>query len=128
MNKSAVLSSQEHPGETACHIEPPFQKPKQLKSGIKQGAWSVFSSTFLTVFLAEMGDKTQLTTLLMVAQSQSPWVVFAGAATALIATSILGVLIGRILASRLSPRTLELAAGVTLLFISLTLLWDVIHF
>ncbi len=135
MNKSAVLPTLDSPGDPAPHLEPLAlsdiiisHKQVQPKSGQKQGAWSVFSSTFLTIFLAEMGDKTQITTLLMVAQSQSPWVVFAGAATALIATSILGVLLGRILATRLAPKTLESAAGATLLLISLTLLWDVIHF
>ncbi len=75
-----------------------------------------------------MGDKTQLATLLMSAQSQSPWVVFVGAATALIATSLLGVVIGRWLATRLSPRTLETSAGALLLFISVMLLWDVVQF
>ena len=74
-----------------------------------------------------MGDKTQLATLLISAQSQSPWVVFAGAAVALIATSLLGVLLGRWLANRLSPKTLETAAGALLLFISVMLLWDVVQ-
>ena len=74
-----------------------------------------------------MGDKTQLATLLMSAQSSSPWIVFAGAAVALIATSLLGVLIGRWLANRLSPKTLETAAGALLLFISVMLLWDVVQ-
>ncbi|HEY9675165.1 MAG TPA: TMEM165/GDT1 family protein [Waterburya sp.] len=103
-------------------------QPSQLVTISKLGRWGIFSSTFLTIFLAEMGDKTQLATLLMSAESHSPWVVFAGAATALIATSLLGVLIGRWLATRLSPKTLETSAGALLLFISVTLLWDVVHF
>jgi Ca2+/H+ antiporter, TMEM165/GDT1 family len=93
----------------------------------KPGIWGIFGSTFLTIFLAEMGDKTQLATLLMSAQSSSPWIVFAGAAAALIATSLLGVLIGRWLANRLSPKTLETSAGALLLFISVMLLWDVVQ-
>jgi putative Ca2+/H+ antiporter (TMEM165/GDT1 family) len=101
------------------------QKPQRVKA-CSLGRWGIFSSTFLTIFLAEMGDKTQLATLLMSAQSQSPWVVFAGAAAALIATSLLGVLIGRWLATRLSPKTLETSAGALLLFISVMLLWDVV--
>lgn len=109
-----------------CRIKNP-QKSQSLKSS-QPGIWGIFSSTFLTIFLAEMGDKTQLATLLMSAESQSPWVVFAGAATALIATSLLGVLIGRWLATRLSPKTLETSAGALLLFISVMLLWDVVHF
>lgn len=102
---------------------------QKLQTGKRRqgGVWNIFSSTFLTIFLAEMGDKTQLATLLMSAQSQSPWVVFTGAAAALIATSLLGVLIGRWLSHRLSPKTLETSAGVLLLFISAMLLWDVMQ-
>lgn len=89
--------------------------------------WTVFSSTFLTIFLAEMGDKTQLATLLISAQSQSPWVVFAGAAMALIATSLLGVLIGYWLARRLSPKTLDIAVALLLLIITGLLVGDVLN-
>jgi putative Ca2+/H+ antiporter (TMEM165/GDT1 family) len=88
--------------------------------------WTVFSSTFVTIFLAEMGDKTQLATLLMSAQSQSPWIVFAGAAMALIATSLLGVLIGYWLAKYLSPKVLDIVVSLLLLFISGLLIGDVI--
>ncbi|HEY9627645.1 MAG TPA: TMEM165/GDT1 family protein [Coleofasciculaceae cyanobacterium] len=86
----------------------------------------VFASTFLTIFLAELGDKTQLTTLLMSAESQSPWTVFAGAGAALILTSLLGVLVGSWLAKRISAKTLEKAAAVMLLVIAALLIWDVI--
>lgn len=102
------------------------RKPQQAQER-NRGVWRIFSSTFLTIFLAEMGDKTQLATLLMSAESHAPWVVFAGAAIALIATSLLGVLIGRWLAHRLSPKTLEMSAGALLLFISVMLLWDVVQ-
>jgi putative Ca2+/H+ antiporter (TMEM165/GDT1 family) len=119
----------ELPSKSATTTEPVTrpQKPQQYKA-CTLGTWGIFSSTFLTIFLAEMGDKTQLATLLMSAQSHSPWVVFAGAAAALIATSLLGVLLGRWLARRLSPKTLETSAGALLLFISVMLLWDVVHF
>ena len=92
----------------------------------KSGAWGTFLSTFITIFLAEMGDKTQLATLLLSAQSRSPWVVFLGAGTALIATSLVGVLLGRYLAKVLSPRTLDIAAGMLLLVIAILLLGDVV--
>lgn len=94
----------------------------------KKSSTAVFGSTFLTIFLAECGDKTQISTLLMSAESHSPWTVFLGAATALISTSLLGVILGQWLANRLSPRTIETAAGVSLLFIAATLLWDVAQF
>ncbi len=93
----------------------------------KSSAWSTFFSTFITIFLAEMGDKTQLATLLLSAESQSPWIVFLGAGTALIATSLVGVLLGRYLAKVLSPRTLDIAAGMLLMVISILLLGDVVE-
>lgn len=86
----------------------------------------VFFTTFITIFLAEIGDKTQLSTLLMSAESQAPWVVFCGSAAALLTTSLLGVLLGSWMATRLSPKTVEKSAGVMLLLISLMLFWDVI--
>lgn len=91
-----------------------------------ESALVTFGTTFVTIFLAEIGDKTQLSTLLMSAQSHSPWVVFMGSAAALITTSLLGVLLGSWIASRLSPKTVEKAAGVMLLLISIMLFWNVV--
>jgi Ca2+/H+ antiporter, TMEM165/GDT1 family len=88
--------------------------------------WGVFSSTFLTILMAEMGDKTQLATMLMSAQSQSPWIVFAGAGAALVSTSLVGVLLGRWLSNHITPRTLNLLGGILLVSISLMLFWDVL--
>lgn len=87
----------------------------------------IFSSTFFTVLLAEMGDKTQITVLLMSAESQSPWLVFVGAGLALMMTSLLGVLVGHWLSQHFPPRLLETAAGALLLLIAIGLLWDVVH-
>jgi Ca2+/H+ antiporter, TMEM165/GDT1 family len=100
---------------------------ESVKSLQKSTVWSTFFSTFITIFLAEMGDKTQLATLLLSAQSQSPWIVFLGAGTALIATSLVGVLLGRYLAKILSPRTLDIAAGALLMVIAILLLGDVVQ-
>ncbi|OUL29857.1 UPF0016 family membrane protein [Nostoc sp. T09] len=86
----------------------------------------IFGTTFITIFLAEIGDKTQLSTLLMSAESHAPWIVFMGSGAALITTSLLGVLLGSWIANRLSPKTVEKSAGVMLLLISLMLFWDVI--
>lgn len=87
--------------------------------------WQVFVSTFLTIFLAEMGDKTQVATLLMTAESHAPWVIFLGASTALFSTSLVGVLLGRWLASRLSPQTLDRSAAIMLIGVSGMLFWEV---
>ncbi|MEG4346163.1 TMEM165/GDT1 family protein [Microcoleus sp. A003_D6] len=111
------------PAELSVSANPDIcQEEKKLKSK----HWAIFASTFATIFLAEIGDKTQLAILLMTAESRNPWIVFAGAGSALIATSLLGVLLGRWLASRIAARTLERAAGGILLAISAVLLWEVL--
>lgn len=107
-------------------VRPPAEAAASTQSKRdRQGFWTVFASTFATIFLAEVGDKTQVTTLLMSAESGKPWVVFLGAGTALVTTSLLGVLVGRWLARRVLPRTLDTAAGAMLLMIAIWLLWDV---
>ena len=87
--------------------------------------WRCFISTFITIFLAELGDKTQVATLLLSAQSHQPWVVFGGAAAALVSTSLVGVLLGQWLAKFLTPKTLELATGSILAIVAVLLLIDV---
>ena len=112
-------------------VELPQKSSGSRVAQAHQGRWQgfgVFCSTFVTIFLAELGDKTQVTTLLMSAESESPWMVFTGAALALVTTSLLGVLVGRWLANRLSPKSLETAAGAALLLVSVSLLWDIVHF
>ena len=87
--------------------------------------WRCFFSTFVTIFLAELGDKTQVATLLMSAQSHQPWVVFGGAAAALVSTSLVGVLLGQWLATFLTPKTLELATGSILAVVAILLFIDI---
>lgn len=96
------------------------------KSSDSKGFWGIFTSTFITIFLAELGDKTQVTTMLMSAESQSPLIVFAGAGTALVATSLIGVLLGRWLSKRVSEETLDICAGVLLLLITIGLVGDIV--
>ena len=73
-----------------------------------------------------MGDKTQLVTLLMSAESQAPWIVFLGAAIALLTTSLLGVLVGYWLAKKLAPQTLDLSIAILLLVITAWLVGDIV--
>jgi putative Ca2+/H+ antiporter (TMEM165/GDT1 family) len=77
-------------------------------------------STFGVVFLAEMGDKTQLATLALAAGG-SRWGVFFGSALALIATSAIAVLAGGVVARYVDPVWIHRAAGV--LFIVLGLVY-----
>lgn len=95
-------------------------------SGNKQSFITVFSGTFLTIFLAEMGDKTQLSTLLLAAESGKPWLVFLGAALALISTTLVGVVIGYWLTTKVKPEILDLFLALLLLFVAGLLIGDVV--
>lgn len=73
----------------------------------------LLATVFSTVFFAELGDKTQLATLLYAARTpEAKWTVFAGAAIALVLTSALGVLAGDLVARYVDGRTLARVAGV----------------
>jgi putative Ca2+/H+ antiporter (TMEM165/GDT1 family) len=75
--------------------------------------WKAFFSVFVTVFLAEIGDKTQLATVLFAAEAKtSKWVIFAGSALALVLAAAIGVLVGAQLERFVSPRTLKIVAGI----------------
>lgn len=76
-------------------------------------SWQAFATIFLTVFLAEIGDKTQLATMLFSAKGEaSKWLVFAGSATALVLAAAIGVVVGGQLEKLISPSTLQVIAGV----------------
>jgi putative Ca2+/H+ antiporter (TMEM165/GDT1 family) len=75
--------------------------------------WKAFLTVFVTVFVAEIGDKTQLATMLFASEAKtSKWVIFAGAALALTAAAAIGVLVGAQLERYVSPKTLKLVAGI----------------
>ncbi len=76
------------------------------------------------MFLAEVGDKTQITTMMITAESDLPLVVFFGAAIALVLTSFLGVVGGKWLSRKLSPYWLDTLAGLSFLILAIALLWD----
>ncbi|MGH9818849.1 MAG: TMEM165/GDT1 family protein [Pyrinomonadaceae bacterium] len=56
--------------------------------------WKIFATAFVTLFLAELGDKTQLAVITMSADTNSKLSVFLGAATALITVTVIGVMVG----------------------------------
>jgi len=75
--------------------------------------WQAFLTVFVTVFLAEVGDKTQLATLLFSAKGESSrWVIFAASSTALVLAAGIGVLVGGQLEKFVSLGTLKLVAGL----------------
>lgn len=74
--------------------------------------WKVLLTVFVSVFLAEMADKTQLVTMLFAAdESVSKWTVFFAASAALVLTTAIGVAAGTLLSEVINPRLLSLLAG-----------------
>ena len=74
--------------------------------------YKILLTVFATVFIAELGDKTQLATMLFAADREvSKWTVFIGASLALILTSAIGVLLGSVISSYLSAKHLHYIAG-----------------
>ena len=94
---------------------------KAAEAGASTTWLGVFLTTATTVFLAELGDKTQLAALLLSAESGRPVVVFVGASLALICSSLVGVLLGRWLSTVMAPEQLERAAGLLMVALGLWL-------
>jgi putative Ca2+/H+ antiporter (TMEM165/GDT1 family) len=84
--------------------------------------WKLFASTFGAIFLAELGDKTQLATLSL-ASGGSRWVVFAGAALALVASSAIAVLAGEAVSRVIPPIWIRRGAGALFLVLGLAFLF-----
>ena len=83
--------------------------------------FSILITSFSTIFLAELGDKTQLATLMLSAQSGRPLIIFTGAALALISTSLLGVLIGQWIANNLPRQKFTVISGIIMLSLGIYL-------
>jgi putative Ca2+/H+ antiporter (TMEM165/GDT1 family) len=84
-------------------------------------------SIFVTVFLAEFGDKTQLATVLFAGEGKhSPWMVAAAAGGALVLSTILAVVVGTLAARHLQGVPLKLLAGIGFILIGAWSVWE--HF
>jgi len=80
----------------------------------------LLSTVFVTVFVAELGDKTQLSTMLYASNARNnTWIVFLGAALALIVSSALGVFAGELIGSRINPKLLSRIAGIGFIAVGL---------
>ena len=85
--------------------------------------WKLLLTTFVTVFVAELGDKTQLATFGLAGSSQSRLSVFLGSALALLLSTAIAVVAGDALARRISP--LWLQRGAAVLFVLLGIIMGV---
>jgi putative Ca2+/H+ antiporter (TMEM165/GDT1 family) len=77
--------------------------------------WQVLGSAFLMIFLAELGDKTQLSTFAFASQSKSPLSVFLGASLALVLSSFIGVILGGLVGRFVPERIMKVLAGLVFL-------------
>jgi putative Ca2+/H+ antiporter (TMEM165/GDT1 family) len=86
--------------------------------------WRVFVTIFASVFIAELGDKTQLATMLFAADKDiNKWMVFFAASSALIVASAIGVLAGTFLSEYINEKVLAYIAGTGFIIIGIYTLY-----
>jgi putative Ca2+/H+ antiporter (TMEM165/GDT1 family) len=87
--------------------------------------WKIFITIFVSVFIAELGDKTQLTTMLFASdKAVNKYTVFFAASAALIAASAIGVLAGALVAEHINERYLRYIAGIGFIGIGIFTLYN----
>ena len=99
-------------------------KLEKNEKNIEKSFITIFITTFTTIFIAELGDKTQIATLMLSAESGKPIIVFVGSSIALISSSVVGVIIGKWLSKIISPSKFALFTGALMMIISLVLAYD----
>jgi Ca2+/H+ antiporter, TMEM165/GDT1 family len=88
--------------------------------------WKLAALAFGTLFLAELGDKTQLAVFSLAAENRRPWPVFVGASAALVVVTFLGAFLGGFLTKYIAPSTLQLVAGLLFVVIGAFTLYEAI--
>ncbi|HMS08536.1 MAG TPA: TMEM165/GDT1 family protein [Pyrinomonadaceae bacterium] len=83
----------------------------------------IFGTAFLTLFLAELGDKTQLAIIVLTAKTESKLAVFLGASLALVLVSLLGVLVGGVLSQYVPTEWLQRIVAVAFIIIGILMLF-----
>lgn len=85
----------------------------------------LFATVFATIFLAELGDKTQLATLLFASRAPANLLtVFLGASLALITTSLIGVAAGSLVSQYVDQKYLAYAAGAGFVIVGIWTIWQ----
>ena len=86
--------------------------------------WRVFITTFGVIFLAEMGDKTQLAAMTMAAETKKPLAVFISAALALVCVSAIGVAAGGLLSHYIPLIWIKRVSAVAFIVVGVLILMD----
>lgn len=87
--------------------------------------FKVILTAFAMVFLAELGDKTQLATFALAAENKKRLAVFLGSAGALVMTSLLAVIFGSAISRLIPPNYIKIGAGALFILLGLWMLWSV---
>ena len=90
--------------------------------------WKVLTTTFGLIFLAELGDKTQLGAFTLAARTSRPWTVFLGASAALVAVTALGVGLGDLIRRLFPERIMNISSAVLFLLVGAWLLIKALFF
>jgi putative Ca2+/H+ antiporter (TMEM165/GDT1 family) len=85
--------------------------------------WQLLGLSFITVFLAEIGDKSQLAAIALGGSCKSPRAVFFGSVAALLLATLIGVLAGEGVAQLLPAQILKAIAAIGFAFMAVRLLW-----
>jgi len=85
--------------------------------------WHLLGLSFITVFLSELGDKSQLAAIALSGRSQSTRAVFLGSASALLLTSLIGTLAGGVVAELLPTKLLKAIAAIGFAILAIRLLF-----
>ncbi len=86
--------------------------------------WKLLGLTFGVIFIAELGDKTQLACILMAAQSNKPWLVFLGASLALVMVTLLGILLAQLIVQYISPLWIKRISGLGFVCLGLLIIFN----
>ena len=86
--------------------------------------WKLFWSTFALLFMAELGDKTQLAVICTSASSDRPWTVFLGATLALVMVTLIGTLAGQFISRFVSPDILRKGAAGLFVLMGVLMFFD----
>jgi putative Ca2+/H+ antiporter (TMEM165/GDT1 family) len=84
--------------------------------------WKIFATAFATLFLAELGDKTQLAVITMTASTESKLSIFLGASAALVVVTLLGVLVGGVLTEWVPTEWLQRIVAAAFIVIGILML------
>ncbi len=84
--------------------------------------WKIFGTAFLTLFLAELGDKTQLAVITMTASTESKISVFLGASLALVVVTLIGILLGGVLNQYVPTEWLQRIVAAAFIIIGVLML------